>query len=158
MLKVYAHADDFFAADEVEPARAALREWLWDEKEKAQTLTDGLSPEGKKTVEDLVAHRLEALRPALLACIERNAASLAAVSPNAYLQRLRASAFVLHGEGDTVIPAVETLWLAHDVPADVLKSALISPALQHVELQGKPSAFDQLELVHFMAQLIAAAE
>ena len=63
----------------------------------------------------------------------------------------------LHGEGDTVIPATETLWLAQDVPAERLRTALVSPAIEHVELKS-PSAADKWALVHFMGQIIGEAE
>jgi pimeloyl-ACP methyl ester carboxylesterase len=80
------------------------------------------------------------------------------VSPHDNLRGLRVPVFLLHGAGDTVIPASETLWLAHDAPDGCVQNALVSPAVVHVELEGKPSAKDQWDLVHFMAQIIEQAE
>ena len=52
----------------------------------------------------------------------------------------------------------ETEWLEQDVPAEKLEEALISPALQHVELHGEPSLGEKWKLVHFMARVLAAAQ
>jgi hypothetical protein len=65
--------------------------------------------------------------------------------------------FLLHGAGDSVIPATETLWLAHDLPRDRLRASLVSPAIQHVELQGEPSLGDELALVHFLSDVLEEA-
>ena len=71
---------------------------------------------------------------------------------------MHAPVFLLHGAGDTVIPASETLWLARDVPAGLARDVLVSPAIQHVELEGEPSAMDKWALVHFMADVLAEAD
>ena len=93
----------------------------------------------------------------LLAEIDRHKAGMAEVSPHGRLGSIRANVYLLHGEGDTVIPATETLWLAQDVPPARLKSALVSPAIEHVELKS-PTAADKWALVHFMGQVIGEAE
>jgi pimeloyl-ACP methyl ester carboxylesterase len=80
------------------------------------------------------------------------------VSPHEHLGALRTPVFLLHGAGDTVIPATETLWLAHDVPGDELAATLVSPAIVHVEIGTGPSVGERLALVHFMAGILAAAD
>ena len=60
-------------------------------------------------------------------------------------------------QGDTVIPSTEALWLAQDVPPERLKGALVSPAIEHVELKS-PTALDKWALVHFMGQVIGEAD
>ena len=70
---------------------------------------------------------------------------------------MRASVYVLHGAGDTVIPATEALWLGKDVPPARLRSVLVSPAIQHVELK-EPKLSDKAELVHFMGRVIGDVE
>jgi hypothetical protein len=66
--------------------------------------------------------------------------------------------FLLHGAGDTVIPAGETLWLAKEVPEDLLRGALISPAVVHVELDGDPPILEKWALVRFMKDVLSEAE
>ena len=71
---------------------------------------------------------------------------------------MRVPVFLLHGAGDNVIPATETLWLAHDLPRRVLREALVSDAIQHVELHGEPAVGDELALVHFLSGVLEAAD
>ena len=98
------------------------------------------------------------MRPELLAEIDRRARDdMKTVSPHGRLGSLRAHVYLLHGAGDTVIPATETLWLAQDVPPASLRTALVSPAIEHVELK-EPTLGDQWALVHFMGQVIGEAE
>ena len=42
-------------------------------------------------------------------------------------------------------------------PEALLRDVLISPALVHVELEGEPPLREKLALVHFMADVLAAA-
>jgi dienelactone hydrolase len=158
LVLVYSHAADFFEPTEVEGAREALRLWLWEKKGEARQRAQALSPAAHQHLEALFSDHFEDLRPQLLACIESNKAAMAAVSPSGHLANLRAPVLLVHGAGDTVIPPSETTWLARDVPHDELRQALISPVLQHVELEGRSEWKDQLALVHFMAEVLAASD
>jgi pimeloyl-ACP methyl ester carboxylesterase len=71
---------------------------------------------------------------------------------------LHVPVYLLHGAGDTVIPASETLWLAQDVPPQDLKASLVSQALVHVDMGGKVRWQDQWQLVDFMAQVLEATD
>ena len=51
------------------------------------------------------------------------------------------------------MPPTETLWLEHDLPPGVLRAALISPAIGHVEVGGA-GIMDQLRLIHWMKQML----
>jgi pimeloyl-ACP methyl ester carboxylesterase len=66
--------------------------------------------------------------------------------------------FILHGAGDSLIPASEAGWLAHDLPAPMLRALLVSPAIEHVEIEGKTTIGDELALVHFMSGILDAAD
>jgi pimeloyl-ACP methyl ester carboxylesterase len=66
--------------------------------------------------------------------------------------------FLLHGAGDTVIPASETLWLAKDVPPADVRAVLVSQALVHVDMDAKVSWQEQWQLVDFMSQVLEATE
>jgi hypothetical protein len=44
---------------------------------------------------------------------------------------------LLHGSDDTIIPPTELLWISRDIPKEYLVSAIISPAISHVEVGSK---------------------
>ena len=154
---VYTHAEDFFPAADVPAARQALRLFLQEKREAAREAAKALSPVAKAKMEVIFGPDISALRPELLAMVERRTADMSAVSPHDRLAGLRAHVYLLHGAGDTVIPATETMWLAHDVPPAALRAVLVSPAIEHVELK-EPSLADQWALVRFMGAVIGEAE
>jgi pimeloyl-ACP methyl ester carboxylesterase len=78
---------------------------------------------------------------------------LDAASPHFYLSRLHVPVMLLHGATDNVVPPTETLWLERDMPPGVLKAALISPAIGHVEVGGA-SWMDRWRLIQWMAQML----
>lgn len=157
MVLVYSHVEDFFPASDVPAAREALRLWIWEHRDEARKAQAGCSAESKAKLERLFGDGSEALRPEMLALIERHTKDMAEVSPHGRLGAIRANVYLLHGSGDTVIPATETEWLAHDVPPARLKTTLVTPALEHVDLKD-PSAADKWALVHFMGQVLAEAD
>jgi dienelactone hydrolase len=157
MVLVYSHVEDFFPPEDVPAARDALRLWLWERRDEARNAAARLSPASKAKIDHLFGDGVSSLKAELLEEIDRHTADMAEVSPHGRLGTLKANVYLLHGEGDTVIPATETSWLAEDVPADRLRTTLISPAIEHVELKS-PSAADKWALVHFMGQVIGEAE
>jgi acetyl esterase/lipase len=154
---VYDHVEDFFPLEDVPAARDAIRLWLWEKQDEARVAAKALSPASKEKMDKLFGPSAAAMRDELLVEIDKRKAGMPAVSPHGRLAGLRSNVYLLHGEGDTVIPATETLWLAKDVPPERLRAVLVSPAIVHVELKG-PSAMDKWALVHFMGQIIAEAE
>jgi pimeloyl-ACP methyl ester carboxylesterase len=158
VVLVYSHVEDFFPAADVPVARDALRSWLHEDFDAARTRAQGLSPEAALEMKRVFDHDSAALAPELDAEVSRLSPQLAAVSPSAHLADIRVPVFLLHGAGDRVIPSSETEWLAHDTPPAMLRAALVSPAIEHVELEGKPGLGDQLALVHFMGDVLDAAD
>jgi len=154
---VYTHAEDFFPREDVPAARDALRSWLHEKRDEARERAKAVTPASKAKLDVMFGPDISALRPEILAMIERHREDMKTVSPHGRLGGLRAHVYLLHGAGDTVIPATETMWLAHDVPAAALRSVLVSPAIEHVELK-EPSLGDQWSLVHFMGDVIGEAE
>ena len=154
---VYSHADQFFPPAEAAKAADALRLWLWEQKAEARAIAAELSPEVRAKVERLFAADVASMRGELLDAIGRLEGAMAEVSPRGRLDALRANVYLLHGAGDVVIPASETLWLAREVPPARLRAVLVSPAIQHVELK-EPTARDKWELVHFMGMVLGEAE
>jgi dienelactone hydrolase len=157
MVLVYTHIEDFFPTHDVPAAREALHAWLCDDRAVARKAAESLSPESHAKIEKLFAADVASIKDDLLREIDRREKDMSAVSPHGHLAGLRASVYLLHGAGDSVIPATETEWLAKDVPPGTLKMELVSPAIVHVELD-KPSFVDQWQLVHFMSGIIAEAE
>ena len=71
---------------------------------------------------------------------------MGSVSAHGHLQGLAAHVLLLHGAEDSVIPAVETLWLAKDIN-NHLVNALITPLLTHVDVGRQPPFRERVELV-----------
>jgi pimeloyl-ACP methyl ester carboxylesterase len=156
LVLAYSHLEDFFSVSDVPVAREALRQWLWEQPQAMRT-AEALSPEGKHEFGLLLHHR-DQLRDALLREITLHKDEMEAVSPHGHLDQLHTPVFLLHGAGDTVIPASETLWLEKDVPPADLKAALISPALVHVDMGSKETWQQQWQLMDFMSQVLEATD
>lgn len=157
IVLAYTHASDFFDAEDLPVAREALRLWLHEERDAARVAATRLSPGAQEKMRHFFDEDVAAFRPALLAMIERRKGDMRAVSPGEHLAGLRAPVYLLHGSGDTVVPASETAWLARHVPEASLGAVLVSPAIVHVELH-EPTLWDKWQLVHFMGQVIGAAD
>ena len=118
----------------------------------------GIGPESRPRMQLLLDHKSDTLAPEFLARIPRHQDEMALVSPRGHLDSLRVPVLLLHGSGDNVIPAAETLWLASEVRPQYLRQALISPVITHVEVGGKPSRKDEWALVRFMADMLKEAD
>jgi hypothetical protein len=158
VVLVYMYVDSFFSPRDAPHAREAIRLWLWEQFDDARNAAARMSPEGQDKVALVFAHREDVLRPEIERVIAAHQVDIRRVSPHGALDGFRARAFLLHGEGDTVIPASETRWLAHDVPDGALASAVVSRAIVHVDMEGTPSVSDRYDLVHLMAGVIEAAD
>ena len=171
MVLAYEHTEDFFEKADVPVAHDVMREWLWEEKDQARADEKKMSLAGQAKF-DLLAEPPAAvagdpksasfpehpMANEILGALALYGPALDEVSPHGHLASIQVPVFLVHGEGDDVIPMTETEWLEQDVPADKLEEALISPALQHVELHGEPTAGEKWKLVHFMAKVLGAAE
>ncbi len=154
----YSHAEDFFPLLDVEPARRTLRAVLHEDLAGAREQAKALSPASREKMGHILQHDSAALAPELLAEIERLQPQFAAVSPAAHVARLHVPALVLHGAGDVLIPPSEAEWLAHDVPAAMLREGLVSRAIEHVGLESDTSLGDRMSLIHFMSDVLEAAD
>jgi pimeloyl-ACP methyl ester carboxylesterase len=156
LVLAYAHLEDFFSPQDVVLAREILRQTLW-ELPVAEKNGAALSPAGKTELDELLHHR-DLLREALLQEIKLHKAEMDSVSPHNTISSLHTPVYLLHGAGDTIIPASETLWLAKDLPPQSVKATLISPALVHVNMEDKITWQQQWELMDFMAQVLDATD
>ncbi len=155
LVVAYAHPEEFFPAADIPLAREVIRQDLYENVAQAQSMAARLSPAGKARMELLLAHKTDAVSDDLLRGLAKHESDTTAVSPAGKLSGIRANVLLAHGAGDNVIPPTELLWLEKEVPADKLKAALISPAISHVELGGKPTFADEWRLVHFMEELLS---
>ncbi|WP_394822680.1 hypothetical protein [Pendulispora albinea] len=151
------HADDFFPPEDAAEAKETLRRWLWGEEKEARARAAKLQPASREKLEQLFDKKTAALAPEILRVVEARGPAMREVSPHGRLGALHVPVYLLHGAGDSVIPPTETGWLAKEVPPAYLRTQLISPAVQHVELHGEPTAGERWALVHFMAQVLEEA-
>jgi pimeloyl-ACP methyl ester carboxylesterase len=154
LVLVYAHPEDFFAAADVPLAREAIRLHLWEQPQQSDAVAARMSSAGKAKLKLIFDPKQKsAIRDELLASIARHQDEMAAVSPHGHLAGLHAKVLLLHGAEDSVIPAVESLWLAKD-SGPHLQDALITPLLTHVDVGKQPPLGERLELVHFMSLML----
>jgi pimeloyl-ACP methyl ester carboxylesterase len=161
LVLVYDHVEDFLPTADLAASTDALRLWLWEDKDAARARLAALPADTSAKLGALFDGDIASIAPQLLAEIDAHASALRAASPHGQLAGLRAPVFLLHGAGDAVIPATETLWLARDVRDEakgLLRDVLVSPALVHVELEEEPSWREKYALVHFMAEVLDAAD
>jgi pimeloyl-ACP methyl ester carboxylesterase len=158
LVLVYSHVEDFFPPTDVRAASQALRLLLWEKADDSRKYAEQLSSPSRQKMELLYGHHVEALVGEMKQAIARHHADMSPTSPHGHLESLQAPVLLLHGAADNVIPPSELLWLQQDVPAKVLRSALISPAISHVSMEGDPSFADKLRLLHFMAQMLELAD
>lgn len=157
LIVVYDEPQDFFSPQDAPLAHDALKLLLSGDGKGSEALTSKMSPAGRQIMQDIYRKQRQALTPAILGEIEKRRDQLSAASPAGHLAFVRAPVLLLHGSDDVVIPPTELLWLERDLPKESLVTALVSPAIGHVEVGGKVSLRDKLALVHWMAQMLHTA-
>lgn len=155
----YEHLEDFVPTQDLVPLRAVLRAHLYEDLPAEKAATARLSPHQAEEARVLMDTTSPFTRSLLAKAEARHVTDMARVSPHGHLNKLTVPVYLLHGEGDNIIPAAETLWMESELPTTTLKAALISPVLSHLDLDGAgPGVTDNLRLVHFFAQILEAAE
>jgi len=119
-------------------------------REMATTL-----PEPSRTYLNYVNDRAVAkLGPALVPFLQQLGVGNPALSPQLIDHPASATLFLLHGSGDTVIPAAETVLFSEDLQrkgADV--HVLLSELITHAEVNRAATYIDVLKLVNLWAQV-----
>lgn len=156
LILAYSHLEDFFSPQDIPIAQDALRQWLWEQPDASKRAAQ-LSPAGQAEW-DLLLHHRDQLKQKFLDEINLHHDEMEPVSPHGHMVNLSVPVFALHGAGDTVIPASECLWLAHDIPANDLKAALVSPALIHVKLGDTVTLKQKWDVVHFLAKVLNSTD
>ena len=153
LVTAYSHATAFFSPQDVAQARITLRTLLWEDLPQAHAEAAKLSPAGQARMAQLFAHDTKSLVADTHRALTSARPELDAASPHYYLARVHVPVMLLHGSADNVVPPTESLWLEKDLPKGVLRAALISPAIGHVEVGGS-GVMDQVRLVHWMAEML----
>lgn len=159
----YQHLEDFmpagFTPQELEAERLVLRDHLYEEPAQERAAMATLTPAEATLARQLMNTTSPATQVLLAASEKKHMNYATTVSPAGCLHYLKVPVYLLHGEGDNIIPAAESLWLASELPSGDLKAMLISPVLSHLDMDGKgPTMMDNLRLTHFFAELLGAAQ
>ena len=155
----YEHLEDFVPRSDLRPLRAMLRAHLYEDATGEKAAMARLNDRQIGEAHALLATDSPTTRALLAKAEAKHINDMAGVSPQGHLADLTVPVYLLHGEGDNIIPAAETLWMESELPTTTLKAALISPVLSHLDLDGAgPSVTDNLRLVHFFALVLQAAE
>lgn len=160
LVMEYEHLDDFVAPQDMEPVRAVLRAHLDEDKQAEAEAMRKLTPAQQAKARQMMDSRSPVTLQELAAAEAKHAADMKALSPHGKLANLSVPVYLVHGAGDNVIPAAESLWLAQQLPKAMLREMLISPVVSHVGTDGEnnPGIMDEWKLVHFLAQVMEAAE
>ena len=155
----YESLEDFAPASDLAALRAGLRAHLYEDVAGEKAAMAALTPQQLVEAKQLM-NTTSPVTQAMLARSEaRHVEDMAGVSPHGYLKGLTTPVYLLHGEGDNIIPSAETMWMADELPNETLQTELISPVISHLDMDGAgPSALDRWRLVHFFALVLRAAE
>jgi pimeloyl-ACP methyl ester carboxylesterase len=155
----YESLQDFVPAPDREAVRLVLRNHLYEDVAAERAALAKLTPRQRLEARQLMDTTSATTRKMIEESDARHAVEMASVSPDGKLGTLGAPVFLLHGEGDNIIPSAETQWLERDVPKGEMEASLISPVISHLDVDAKGPGFaDQWRLVHFFAKILHAAK
>jgi pimeloyl-ACP methyl ester carboxylesterase len=157
-VMIHAYVDHFFGPPSVADARRALRLYVEDRFGAARDAAQQLSGEDHARLMRFLDGDKPALAADLIRLTSDHQAEMAAVSPRGQLGALRTPTFLLHGVEDSVIPSLETRYLAREVPARALRRVLVTPVLGHADLSQTLPWRDYLALLRFVAEVLRAGE
>ncbi|HEX4353465.1 MAG TPA: hypothetical protein VHZ95_11130, partial [Polyangiales bacterium] len=147
-----------FAPNDLGVAERALDAYLHDDGAGARRLARAISPRGRPVIDALLDSRDRTrLGPLIERAVDSAGPQLMAASPHGHLDGLRVPVFLLHGEGDPIIPSIETRYLAREIPARWLRAVVITKQLRHAEFPKPPRLAETWELVRFLKGVFAAA-
>ena len=155
----YESLEDFVPESDLTALRAVLRAHLYEDAVGEKAALAALTPQQLAEAKQLMNTTSPATQAMLAKSEAKHVADMAGVSPHGHLKGLTTPVYLLHGEGDNIIPSAETMWMADELPNETLQTELISPVISHLDMDGAgPSALDQWRLVHFFALVLRAAE
>jgi pimeloyl-ACP methyl ester carboxylesterase len=155
----YEHLEDFVPKSDEAAIRPVLREHLYEDKSAEKLAEAKLNSRQRAEAAVLMDSNSAMTRARLAAANIRHVEEMEGLSPHGMLRTMTTPVYLLHGQGDNIIPAAETLWMASELPRTALQEVLVSPVLSHLDFDGaKPDVWDQWRLVHFFALVMHAAE
>jgi acetyl esterase/lipase len=155
----YESLEDFVPEPDRAAVRLVLRDHLYEDFPAERAALAKLTPGQLAEAKQLMDTTSPITRKMIAESDARHLTEMASVSPDGQLTHLAAPVFLLHGEGDNIIPAAETQWLEKDIPKADIAAALISPVISHLDVDATGPGFrDQWQLVHFFAKILHAEE
>jgi acetyl esterase/lipase len=155
----YENLEDFAPKGDLAALRAVLRAHLYEDVAGEKAALAALTPGQLVEAKQLMSTTSVATQDMLARSEMEHVAGMAGVSPHGHLKGMTTPVYLLHGEGDNIIPSAETMWMAAELPSETLQEALISPVISHLDLDGAgPGALDRWRLVHFFALVLRASE
>ena len=154
VVLLYGAVDRFAPEPDRAALRDALRASLHQDHTAATAAAARLTTERGKQLWQLAdTKKLQTLAPELEAVVDEQRAELAALSPHGRLAAIRAPVYLVHGSGDSVIPPSEVQWASAELgKADHI--ALVTPLMEHVEVNKAAGLGDKLALLRFIAQML----
>ncbi len=154
VVLLYSELDAFVDAPDREVMRDALRLWLHEDRTAAVARASERSTESGERLFGLLSQgKLSELAAVLALRLEARASELSELSPSGRLREIGVPVYLLHGSADNVIPPSETEWAGLEL-SGAPHQALVSPLLEHVEVNGHAGLVDEIELVDFMSRLL----
>jgi dienelactone hydrolase len=154
VVLLYEHLDAFVPEEDRAVMHDAIRAWLHEDRKRAWALASRRTTEAAERLFVPVATgHFDEIRGKLEQIVRDEGVDLAALSPTGKLRSLAMPAYFLHGSSDSVIPPEETLFADEELRGRP-HLALVTPLLEHVELNATKSIPDALSLVNFMAHLL----
>jgi pimeloyl-ACP methyl ester carboxylesterase len=155
---IHAYIDRLFGAENVDAARRALRYYVEDRFDRARAVAGAVPGEDGLRLRRLLDGAKGEIARELTEVASAHARDLAGVSPRGQLASLRVPTFLLHGTDDSVIPSLETRYLAREIPAQAMRRVLVTPVLGHADLSEKLPWRAYLDIVRFTAAVLHLSE
>jgi len=154
VVLLYGAVDRFAPEADRAALRDALRASLHQDRPAALAAAARLTTDRGKELWHLAeTQKLQTLAPQLEALVDEQRADLAALSPRGRLAAIHAPVYLVHGSGDSVIPPSEVQWASAELgKADHI--ALVTPLMEHVEVNKAAGLGDKLALLRFIAQML----
>src|SRR6201999_2274720 len=100
----YEHVEDFVAPQDAAPIRAVLRAHLYEDPDAEKAALTKLTDAQRATAKALMDTTLPATRDLLARAETKHVEDMAGVSPHGHLASMTTPVYLLHGEGDNIIP------------------------------------------------------
>lgn len=154
VVVAYGNVEHFVEPADREVLRDALRLWLREDRPAAiARASQRTTASGEHLFRLVESGNLRALGPELMALLDSKKVELGELSPAGRLDHIGAPVYLLHGSGDSVIPPSEAEWADREL-GGAPHQALVSPLLEHVEVDHEGGLSERLALVDLMAKML----